>query len=70
MITLTKLNNQLFTINSDLIETVEQTPDTVVAMTTGNKYIVKETPAQIIERIVSFKRKIYLLDEKNLHREE
>ena len=60
MVILTKLNDQEFTINSDLIETMEQTPDTVIVMTTGNKYVVKETPEEVINKIVEFKRNIYL----------
>ena len=63
MITLTKLNNQLFTINSDLIETIEQTPDTVIAMTTGNKYVVRETQEEIVARIITYKRKIHLANQ-------
>ena len=61
---LTKLNNQFFTINSDLIETLEQAPDTVIVMTTGNKYVVKETPEEIIDKIVQFKRKIYVTESR------
>lgn len=64
MITLTKLNNQLFTINSDLIETLEETPDTVIVMTTGNKYVVKESQEEIIDKIIGYKRKIHLLDDR------
>lgn len=60
MITVTKLNTQGFVINSDLIETIEQTPDTVITMSTGNKYVVKETQEQIINKIINFKRKILL----------
>lgn len=58
MITLTKLNHQQFIINSDLIETVEQTPDTVVTMTTGNKFVVTEGNQEIIDKIIDYKRKI------------
>ena len=64
MVTLTKLNDQLFTINTDLIETKEQTPDTVIVMTTGNKFVVKETPEEIIEKITQFKGKINFLRSK------
>ena len=63
MIILSKLNNQEFAVNSDLIETIEQTPDTVVTMTTGNKYVVRETQEEIIRRIIQYKRKIYLVNE-------
>lgn len=61
MVILTKLNGQQFTLNEDLIETVEQTPDTVITMTTGNKYVVKETPDEIITRVIEFRRKIHLV---------
>ena len=63
MIRLSKLNNQEFALNSELIETIEQTPDTVITMTTGNKYVVKETQDEIIRRIILYKRKIHLIDE-------
>lgn len=61
MIKLTKLNNQEFAINPDLIETIEQTPDTVLTMTTGNKYVVKEEQEEIIRRIIHYKRKVHLI---------
>ncbi len=63
MIILTKINNQDFAINSDLIETIEQTPDTIITMTTGNKYVVKQSQEEIIRRIIQYKRKIYLVSE-------
>lgn len=62
MVTLTKLNNQMFTINSNLIETVEETPDTVIALTTGNKFVVKETPQEIINKIIEYQREIHHLE--------
>ncbi|MDF2594869.1 MAG: flagellar FlbD family protein [Clostridia bacterium] len=64
MIKLTKLNAQEFVINSDLIETIEHTPDTVITVTTGNKYVVKEHQEEIINKIIEYKRKILLLVEK------
>ncbi len=64
MIKLTKLNMQEFVINSDLIETIEHTPDTVISMTTGNKYVVKEAQEDIISKIIEYKRKILLLVER------
>lgn len=64
MVILTKLNEQTFTVNSDLIETLEQTPDTVVVMTTGNKYVVKESPNEIIDKIVEFKRRIHVVENR------
>ena len=64
MIKVSKLNNQQFTINSDLIETIEQTPDTVITMTTGNKYVVREKQDEIIDRIISYKQAIFIGERK------
>ena len=46
-------------VNSDLIESVEPTPDTVITLVSGNKLIVRDSMETIQERIVEFKRKIY-----------
>ena len=58
MIQVTRLNGKTFTINSDLIEFVEENPDTVVTFTTGTKVIVKENTKEIVEKIIEYKRKI------------
>ncbi|MDR1961483.1 MAG: flagellar FlbD family protein [Gracilibacteraceae bacterium] len=58
MITLTKLNDEEFILNCDLIETVEQTPDTVIALTTGKKIAVKESPRAVVQRVIDFRRRI------------
>lgn len=58
MIKLTSLSNSEFYLNSELIEKIEVTPDTIITTTNGKKFIVKETPETIIKRIIEFKRKI------------
>ncbi len=60
MIDLTRFNGTTFTVNSDLIEVIEETPDTVVTLTTGKKIIVKESRQQIKNLVLSYKRKIYI----------
>jgi len=45
-------------INSDLIETVEENPDTVVTLTTGKKYVVKESRQDIRNLVISYKQNI------------
>ena len=60
MIDLTRFNGTCFTVNCDLIETIEETPDTVVTLTTGKKIIVKESRQQIKNLVLSYKRKIYI----------
>lgn len=64
MIDLTRLNGTIITINSDLIEVVEETPDTVITLTTGHKFIVKESRQELKKLIISYKRKIYIEGEK------
>ena len=53
MIDLTRFNGTGFTVNCDLIETIEETPDTVVTLTTGKKIIVKESRQQIKNLVLS-----------------
>ncbi|MGE5545160.1 MAG: flagellar FlbD family protein [Bacillota bacterium] len=60
MIELTRLNGQKIVINLELIESLEETPDTVVTLTTGKKYVVLEKPSQIIAAIVRFKKQVNL----------
>ena len=59
MIFLTKMNNEVVLVNNDLIETIEETPDTVITLTTGKKIIVKEKSAEILHKVIEFKTKIY-----------
>jgi len=56
MIKVTRLNDQLLVINADLIEFVEESPDTIVTLTTGKKVMVKEDSDTIIEKVTEFKR--------------
>jgi flagellar protein FlbD len=65
MVTLTKMNNSLITVNEDLIESIEETPDTVITFTTGKKLIVKENIQEIVSMIKVFKKEIYSNIEKN-----
>ncbi len=59
MIEVTKLNDEKITINCDLIETIEETPDTVLSFTTGRKIIVKES-RQVVENLVkSYRKEIF-----------
>jgi flagellar protein FlbD len=58
MIYVTRLNHTEVVLNSDLIEHVDTTPDTVVSLTTGQKLMVLESPEEIIERVIRFKRAV------------
>ena len=59
MIALTRLNGHPVMVNSDLIESLEETPDTVVTLTSGNKLIVRDSMTDVQRKIVAFKRAIY-----------
>lgn len=58
MVRLTRLNNAPIVLNSDLIEHVDITPDTVIVMTTGQVFRVRESAEEVVERIVDFRRRI------------
>ncbi|MGA9120870.1 MAG: flagellar FlbD family protein [Bacteroidota bacterium] len=57
MVELTRLQGQKIVVNVDLIEFIEETPDTLVTTTTGKKLMVKERVSEIIEKAVEFKRR-------------
>jgi flagellar protein FlbD len=57
MIALRRLNNQPIMVNAELIESLEETPDTVVTLTSGNKLLVRDTMEEIQAKIVEYKRK-------------
>ena len=56
MIEVHRLNGELFLLNSDMIETIEVTPDTVVRLVNGHRYVVKENFGDIRRAIVDFRR--------------
>lgn len=59
MIELTRMNGTLFTINAEIIEIVEETPDTVITLTTGKKFIVKESRQEVKNRVRLYKKEIF-----------
>ena len=58
----TRLNGTEIMINAELIEMVEETPDTVISLTTGKKLIVKESRQEIKSLVKSYKRDISARD--------
>ena len=59
MIRLTRLNRAPMVLNSDLIEHIDVTPDTVITLTTGQILRVRESAEEVIHRIVGFRRQIF-----------
>ncbi|MEW6096132.1 MAG: flagellar FlbD family protein [bacterium] len=58
MIKITRLNGREFFINPHQIENIESTPDTVISLISGTKYIVREDINTIISRIIEYRKKI------------
>jgi flagellar protein FlbD len=56
MIRLTRLNHVPLIVNADLIEHVEVTPDTVVALTTGQKFMVLESAEEVVEKVIQYRK--------------
>lgn len=58
MIRLTRINHIPLVLNADLIEHVETTPDTVISMTNGQKFVVLESTDDVIRKVIEFRREI------------
>jgi len=56
MITLTRFDHSDYVLNADLIEFVEAKPDTHITLVTGKKLLVCQTPQEVIDRIIEFRR--------------
>lgn len=59
MIKVTRLNNSVLYVNEDLIEFIEETPDTIITLNTGIKIVVTESIDNILDEIVKFRKRIY-----------
>jgi flagellar protein FlbD len=60
MINVTRMNDTSYTLNAELIEMIEETPDTVITLVSGKKFIVKESREQIIRLVEEYKRHIFI----------
>ena len=58
MIEVTRLNGSTVLVNAELIELVEETPDTVLSFVTGKKLIVKESRQEVKNLVILYKREI------------
>lgn len=58
MITLTRLSGTVFMLNPDLIERVDSTPDTVITLVDGKKYVVAESMREVLSSIVSYRGEV------------
>jgi flagellar protein FlbD len=58
MITVTCLDGRVILVNDDLIESVEQTPDTILSLINGHKLLVRDHPAELLARVIDFRRSV------------
>ena len=65
MIQLTRINHLPLVLNSDLIEHLESTPDTVISLTNGQKFVVLETVEEVIRKVIAFRREVHRCDHWN-----
>jgi flagellar protein FlbD len=56
MIALSRLNKEQFVLNAEYIETIEETPDTVITLTNGKKLMVKDRLDDVVKRVVEYHR--------------
>lgn len=59
IIKLKRLNGKEFVVNAEMIEFMEETPDTVISLNNGNKVIVAEKIDEVIKKVIEYKKKIY-----------
>jgi flagellar protein FlbD len=56
MIAVTRLDGAPILLNADVVEWIEQTPDTLVGLLNGERVLVRESPDELVRRIVAFKQ--------------
>jgi flagellar protein FlbD len=59
MIKVSRLDGTEFVVNAELIELIETTPDTVLSLTDGDKYIVREPLDEVVARVIAYRRSAY-----------
>lgn len=62
MIELTRLNGHPIVINAELIKFVEQNPDTVITLVTGDKMVVREAAPEVMRRVLTYRRNLLRAD--------
>ncbi len=56
MIALTRLNGQKFVLNAELIRTIEESPDTIITLVSGEHLVVLETSKELVRRVIEYER--------------
>lgn len=61
MIVVNRLDGKEYIINGLLIETIEKTPDTVVTLTNGKRYIVLQSVDNIVDQFENFIKRTHAI---------
>lgn len=56
MIAVTRLNGKQFVLNAELIRTIEENPDTIITLVTGEHLVVKEPSRELVRRVIEYNR--------------
>jgi len=56
MIEVTRLNGKRFIINAELIRTIEEKPDTIITLTNGDHFVIRETMREVVARAIEYGR--------------
>lgn len=58
MIRLTRLNGRPFVVNAEQIKTIEETPDTLITLLTGDQIVVQESMDEVVRRAIEYLRQV------------
>lgn len=58
MILVTRFNGTQIYLNAELIQSIEETPDTVITLTNEKKFVVRERADEVIERFIAYQRQV------------
>ena len=61
MVTVTRMNGEVFVLNALMVERVEATPDTVITLLSGKKFVVRETATELVAMVTAYYQRVGLL---------
>lgn len=59
MIELSRMNGTPFVLNGELIKSIEKTPDTLITLISGEKFMVLESAETVVERVMNYKKRLH-----------
>ncbi|MDF1868766.1 MAG: flagellar FlbD family protein [Phycisphaerales bacterium] len=63
MICVTRLNDKKFILNAEIIRTVEENPDTIITLLSGEHMVVKESMSEVVRKTIEYGRHLRKLTE-------